>query len=640
MAELAGLFIKIEGDASGLIASINPALAGFTKLNTSAINTAKTLQRVTASNAKVSAAFGKVSADAKITAASTIKYSTALKSLNAAASTGQAAQTKLGSTTTIAGSGFRTAGAQVGNLTGQIRTSRFHTANLSAQFNDIGVQFASGQSPFTLAIQQGTQITQVLQTMGGTGKQQLAALKTAFTAIISPTALLVIGLIAGTVALGRWAFKAIGAVDNTNQLTDAIQAVDAASSLAKSSLEILTLSTEELTDRFGDAGEEARRLARDIAIVSEAELRQSLRKSFDRIQSVISPTFTTALSSEITDAVKTAAEDANLSPFGPDSFSRQALAAFSALTTGAGVFDDQNEAVGKLIAVYDQFGVTMGDLPQQVLVAIKQSEQFALASLEAKRAVELALSKPSPKQTKEGKKEDDELERLVERIRERAEINRLANEEEFIRIQEGFFTRLEAEEQFHADRLSIIEAFGLEREENEAAAEALREQEVERHNNKVAAIEAQVGKERLRVAAGIMGGIEAVLAQGGDKLLKISKIFGAARALINAWIAFSEVLKDPTLVWWQRIPAALGVLAAGLGAVNAIRGVGKGGSGQTSLGGGGGRQNTGQVAQQQTSPTSSVNIALRGQNFDRGAVIGLIEQINEAVGDGARIRSV
>ncbi|WP_329605643.1 phage tail length tape measure family protein [Rhizobium alarense] len=47
-----------------------------------------------------------------------------------------------------------------------IDLARSSAGNLAAQFNDIGVQLAGGQSPFLIALQQGSQIGQVLGPMG------------------------------------------------------------------------------------------------------------------------------------------------------------------------------------------------------------------------------------------------------------------------------------------------------------------------------------------------------------------------------------------------------------------------------------------------------------------------------------------
>jgi len=85
------------------------------------------------------------------------------------------------------GSGASAAARQVAQLKGQ-------TGNLAAQFNDIGVQLAGGQSPFLIALQQGTQINQVLGGAGARGA--VAALGGAFMSLLNPVSLATIGIIA------------------------------------------------------------------------------------------------------------------------------------------------------------------------------------------------------------------------------------------------------------------------------------------------------------------------------------------------------------------------------------------------------------------------------------------------------------
>lgn len=74
--------------------------------------------------------------------------------------------------------------------------------SLSAQFNDIGVMMAAGQNPLQLAIQQGTQITQVIGHMGAAGA--VRALGTAFMSLLNPVSLVTIASIAGGAALVQW----------------------------------------------------------------------------------------------------------------------------------------------------------------------------------------------------------------------------------------------------------------------------------------------------------------------------------------------------------------------------------------------------------------------------------------------------
>jgi hypothetical protein len=54
------------------------------------------------------------------------------------------------------------------NFAGSTRLSRYELINLSRQLQDVGVSLASGQSPFTVLVQQGTQIADVFAASEGT----------------------------------------------------------------------------------------------------------------------------------------------------------------------------------------------------------------------------------------------------------------------------------------------------------------------------------------------------------------------------------------------------------------------------------------------------------------------------------------
>ncbi|RVN39967.1 phage tail length tape measure family protein [Sinorhizobium meliloti] len=75
----------------------------------------------------------------------------------------------------------------------------FQTANITAQFQDIAVTSMMGQSLTTIALQQGTQLASVLNTMGN-GRQVISGLAAAFTSLINPVSLITIGLVAGGAA--------------------------------------------------------------------------------------------------------------------------------------------------------------------------------------------------------------------------------------------------------------------------------------------------------------------------------------------------------------------------------------------------------------------------------------------------------
>lgn len=90
------------------------------------------------------------------------------------------------------GRSFENSGRRAVNTMGQ---SRQAAANLSFQLNDIATQLAGGQSPFLIAVQQGSQITQVLNGAGGaTGA--VSALGAAFGSMLNPISLATFAIIA------------------------------------------------------------------------------------------------------------------------------------------------------------------------------------------------------------------------------------------------------------------------------------------------------------------------------------------------------------------------------------------------------------------------------------------------------------
>lgn len=82
--------------------------------------------------------------------------------------------------------------AMTGTLARDQMPDRFNTANIAAQFQDIGVTAAMGMNPLLIALQQGTQLSAVLSSM----KKPIQGLADAFKQIINPTSLWTIALTA------------------------------------------------------------------------------------------------------------------------------------------------------------------------------------------------------------------------------------------------------------------------------------------------------------------------------------------------------------------------------------------------------------------------------------------------------------
>lgn len=81
--------------------------------------------------------------------------------------------------------------------------NRFNTANIAAQFQDVGVTAAMGMNPLTIALQQGTQLSAILNSM----ESPLKGIAIAFRSIINPVSLLsiaFIALVAAGVQLVDW----------------------------------------------------------------------------------------------------------------------------------------------------------------------------------------------------------------------------------------------------------------------------------------------------------------------------------------------------------------------------------------------------------------------------------------------------
>lgn len=149
----------------------------------------------------------------------------------------------------------------------------------------------------------------------------------------------------------------------------------------------------------------------------------------------------------------------------------------------------------------------------------------------------------------------------------------------------------------------------------------------EEYQRRLAEINGYYSSDSLVQAKTFMGDMADNLQSGNEKMLRISQVFSAAQALINSYVAYTEVLKDPLLPWWGRIPAAVGVLSAGMGMVKAIKGVSKGGSG-----GGGAAQSSVSAPPQRT-----VNISVQGDYFTADTIRGIVEGLNEFTSDGGNV---
>ncbi|MFN7883582.1 MAG: phage tail length tape measure family protein, partial [bacterium] len=121
--------------------------------------------------------------------------------------------------------GVAGATAQMGRFNGVAKGMSAQTGNIAAQFQDIGVQLAGGQSPFLIALQQGTQLTGVFNQMGGGIRQVGPALIGAFSSLLNPLSLATIGVIAFGGAIFQWF---TGSEEKAKSLEEAVGDVSSA----------------------------------------------------------------------------------------------------------------------------------------------------------------------------------------------------------------------------------------------------------------------------------------------------------------------------------------------------------------------------------------------------------------------------
>lgn len=160
------------------------------------------------------------------------------------------------------------------NAAVSVGQTRAAVSNLSFQLNDIAMGLASGTSPFTIMVQQGSQVSQALQGAGGGLVGAVKALGGAFATMVSPVSLASFALI-GAVGAAVQYFTAVdekttgadalikGHADFIRQIKDAYgEAAIGAENYSTTSKRILEYETRGRVEDFKSALNAA---AKDLA---------------------------------------------------------------------------------------------------------------------------------------------------------------------------------------------------------------------------------------------------------------------------------------------------------------------------------------------------------------------------------------
>jgi hypothetical protein len=216
-------------------------------------------------------------------------------------------------------------------------------------------------------------------------------------------------------------------------------------------------------------------------------------------------------------------------------------------------------------------------------------------------------------------------------------------------IREQFKTERQVlEEEYAANREVIKNAYmnGLIADQEEY--NALSEQLAKDHATALSTIQQASISQQLSDLGSGLGSMASAFQNGGKKMLRVSKAFAAAQAIVATIQAAVDAMKNPLLVDpASKFAAYATVLAKGMSAVAAIKGVSEGGGGGSGGGGGGGRMGSGggggtSSAPAAATPTTTFSFTLMNDPMGFGEKFArqFIDQLNSTQRNGGQIRGV
>ncbi|RAP39301.1 hypothetical protein BYZ73_21240, partial [Rhodovulum viride] len=196
-------------------------------------------------------------------------------------------------------------------------------------------------------------------------------------------------------------------------------------------------------------------------------------------------------------------------------------------------------------------------------------------------------------------------------------------------LQQSLMTQEEAQIASYARQQEVLQQALDQRLITQQEYAALMEDTQQQHQDRMAQIDAYRYGNGLQMTEAFLGDMASAFATGGDKMVKISRIFGAAQALISTYVGAAKALELP---FPANIAAAAKVIAAGMSFVSAIKG------GSKSASGASGAASAGAAAQAAApAPQRTATINVQGDVIGRQSGEALVKALNEAFGDGYRL---
>ena len=232
-------------------------------------------------------------------------------------------------------------------------------------------------------------------------------------------------------------------------------------------------------------------------------------------------------------------------------------------------------------------------------------------------------------------KRQEELDKLQEQMEDRLHI-----------IERGLLDQRDleiAEHQERMDELRQMEEAGLIDEERIRQA---RESAAEQHQDRMTAIDRAGVTARLNLLSDGLGNMATLMQTENRKLFEIGKVAAIAQATVDGYQATISAYRVGSGIGGPVVGAAFAATAATATGVQIAK------LASTSYGSGSGSvsappagsstvpdtQTGGQQGGQGQQQAQLIDLSLQGDNFSREGVLSLMEQFNEAIGDGAVLR--
>lgn len=164
-------------------------------------------------------------------------------------------------------------------ITTSLRQVRAQTTNLGFQLNDISQGLMSGTSPFTLMVQQGSQVSQIMQQIGGGGgiRAGISALGGAFMQMVHPVSLLTMALI----------YAAGSAVKYFTSVDEGSKEAEAAYKAESDLLQRVADQWGELVPAIKEAAEERRKALQQEQKQEATDI--TIQEGYDKLLPLLGP---------------------------------------------------------------------------------------------------------------------------------------------------------------------------------------------------------------------------------------------------------------------------------------------------------------------------------------------------------------